>query len=165
MPLFLPLISLQFSVYSFFFSILSPLSFYFSFLSFSPIFFLLLPLPSSALLFTTTPFYTICHGGIYHFYPLTTFGSLWVSFQDYPLANCLFSHYHYSKCVCCTTLHSQTKLLVLFFYLSLFFTFLIQIRIKSLHYLPLWHASSGLNPYLPLLGEMPFQQDISPKET
>ena len=148
-------ISLVFCI--FFLFLYSFSSFFLLFLPFVfSLFFLLLPCPSSALLFTTTPFYTICHGGIYHFYPSTTFGSLWVSFQDYPLANCLFSHYHCSKCVCCTTLHSQTKLLVLFFYLSLFFTFLIQIRIKPLHYLPLWHASSGLSPYLPLLGEMSF---------
>ena len=73
------------------------------------------PLPSSTLLFIATPFYTIYHGEIYHFYPSTAFGSLWVSFQDYPLASWLLSQYHCSECVCCTTLHSQTKLLVLFF--------------------------------------------------
>ena len=97
--------------------------FLYSFSSFFPLFllfvfslfFLLLPLPSSALLFIATPFYTIYHGEIYHFYPSTAFGSLWVSFQDYPLASWLLSQYHCSECVYCTTLHSQTKLLVLFF--------------------------------------------------
>ena len=83
------------------------------------LFFLFLPLFPSVpcspfLLFTATPFYTICHGGIYHFYLSIDFGSLWVSFQDCPLACRLLSHYHYSECVGCTTLHSQTKLLVLF---------------------------------------------------
>ena len=66
------------------------------------------------LLFTTTVFYTICHDRIYHFYPSTSFGSFLVSFRDCPLACQLFSHYHCSKCVGYTTLHSQTKLLVLF---------------------------------------------------
>ena len=50
-------------------------------------------------------------------------------------------------------------------YLSLFFTSFIWIRIKPLHYLPLWHASSDPNPYLPLLGEMSSQQDISPQKS
>ena len=31
----------------------------------------------------------------------------------------------------------------------------IWIRIKLFQHLPLWHALSGLNPYLPLLDEMP----------
>ena len=65
-------------------------------------------------LFMATPFYTIYHCGIYHFYSLTAFGSLWVSLQDYPLACRLPSHYLYSECVGCTTLHSQAKLLVMF---------------------------------------------------
>ena len=51
-----------------------------------------------------------------------------------------------------------------FFFLTLsIITSLIRIRIKPLHYLPLWHASSGPSPYLPLLGEMSSQQDISPQ--
>ena len=66
------------------------------------------------LLFTATTFYTICHSGIYHFYRLTAFDSLQVSFQDCPLACRLLNHYHCFECVGCTTLHSQTKLLVLF---------------------------------------------------
>ena len=91
-------VSLVFLCVPFIFSILST---YYSFLS-------------PFLLFTTIPFYTICHCEIYHFYPLTTFGSLWPSFQDYPLACRPPSHYLCSECVGCTTLHSQTKLLVLF---------------------------------------------------
>ena len=38
------------------------------------------------------------------------------------------------------------------------------IRIKLSHHLPLWHASSGPRPHIPLLGEMLSQQDISPKK-
>ena len=75
-------------------------------------FFLVLPLLLSFLLvlvlhllFTATTFYTICHGGIYHFYPLTIFGSLQVSFRDCPLACQLLRHYHCYECVCCTTPH------------------------------------------------------------
>ena len=62
-----------FSVYSFSFSV-----FFFYLTS--------LPFPPPSSLFITTPFYTICCGGICHFYPLTAFGSLWVSFKDCPLA-------------------------------------------------------------------------------
>ena len=117
------------------------------------------------LLFIATVFYTICHGGIYHSYPSTAFGFLWVSFQDCPLACQLRSHYHCSECVGCTTLHSQTKLLVLFLISFCFFTSLIRIKIKPLHYLPLWHASSGPSSHSPLLGEMPSQQDIFPQRS
>ena len=77
--------------------------------------------PSPSLLFTATLFYTICHGGIYHSYSSTTFRFLWVSFQNCPLVCQLLSHYHCSKCVGCTTLHSQTKLLALFL-TSLYFS-------------------------------------------
>ena len=48
------------------------------------------------------------------FLPSIAFGSLWVSFQDCPLACQLLSYYHCSKCVGCITPHSQTKWLVLF---------------------------------------------------
>ena len=77
--------------------------------------------PSPSLLFTATLFYTICHGGIYHSYSSTTFRFLWVSFQNCPLVCQLLSHYHCSKCVGCTTFHSQTKLLALFL-TSLYFS-------------------------------------------
>ena len=66
------------------------------------------------LLFMAIPFYTICHCGIYPFCPLTVFVSLWASLQDCPLACQLSSHYLYPECAGCTTLHFQTKLLVLF---------------------------------------------------
>jgi len=99
----------SFSLLSFSFSFYPPFSFFF---------FLLASL--LYVLFTTIAFYTICHGRIYHVYPLTTFGSLWVSFRDYPLACQLLNHYHYSECVGCTTPHSQTKLLVLFLTLLYF---------------------------------------------
>ena len=98
----------------------------FSSLSFSFLFYLssfvfLLHPPS--LLFTTITLYTICHGRIYHFYSLTAFDSLWVSFQDYPLAFWLHNHYHCFECVGRTTPHSQTKLLALFL-TSLYFLLL-----------------------------------------
>ena len=38
------------------------------------------------------------------------------------------------------------------------------IKIKLPHHLPLWHASSDPSPHLPLLGEMPSQQDIPSKK-
>ena len=143
-----------FSMYSFFFSI-------FSFLFFLPLFSFVPPFS----LFTVTPFYTIYRGGIFHFYPSTAFGSSWTSFQDYLLAYQLLNHYHYFECVGCTTLHPKQNCLSCFLPLSLFFTSLVKIRIKPLHYLHLWHASSGLNLYLPLLGEIPSQQDISPQRS
>ena len=49
---------------------------------------------SSFSVFITMAFYTACRDRNYHFYPLIAFGSLWVSFQDYPLACRLPNHYH-----------------------------------------------------------------------
>ena len=50
-------------------------------------------------------------------------------------------------------------------FLPLFFFVSPQwIRIKLPQNLPLWYASSGPNLHLPLLGEMPSQQDLSPKK-
>ena len=94
---------------------LSDFCIFFSFLSFlscstSSSFTHFVPL----LLFTAIAYHTICHYGIYHFYPSTSFSSFWVSFRDYPLAYRLLSHYHCFEYVGCTTPHSQTKLLVLF---------------------------------------------------
>ena len=66
------------------------------------------------LLFMATPFYTIFHYRIYPFCPSTVFGFLSASLQNYPLPCRLPSHYLYPECVGCTTLHFQTKLLVLF---------------------------------------------------
>ena len=48
------------------------------------------------LLFTIIAFYIVYHDKIYHFYPSTTFGSLWASFQDCPLACRLPNYYHYT---------------------------------------------------------------------
>ena len=84
--------------------------YFFSFLSISPLFSFLPPF----LLFMATSLYTICHCVIYPFCPLTIFGSLWASLQDCPPAYWLSSHYLCSECLVCTTLHFQTKLLVLF---------------------------------------------------
>ena len=73
---------------------------------------------------------------------------------DLPAAQPLPLH-----CVGCTTPHSQTKMVLVLSLTSL--NTLIRIRIKSLHYLPLWHASIDSSSYLLLLGEMLSQQDIS----
>ena len=86
------------------------LFFFFSFLfSFCFVFFLslcffyisCLPLFSSFFfphfpLCTFMTFYTACHDRICHFYSLTTFGLLWVSFQDCSLVCWLPSHHHYT---------------------------------------------------------------------
>ena len=141
---YVSLIFLYFFLFSFFFLVLPFL-----------LSFLLSLVPPPLLLFTATTFYTICLGEIYQFYLSTTFNSLWVSFQDCPLACRLLSHYHGSEFVGCTTPHSRTKLLVLFLTSPCFFTTLIWIRIKLLYHLPLWHASSGPSLHLLLLGEMP----------
>jgi len=41
------------------------------------------------------PFYNAYRDKIYHFYPSTTFGLLWVSFPDCPLVCWLPSHHYY----------------------------------------------------------------------
>ena len=84
MPLFLSLM-LFFNFCVFLFSLFLPYSISISCCGYSPF-----------SLFTTMAFYTTYHGRIYHFYPSTAFGSLWASFQDYPLAYQLPSHYHYT---------------------------------------------------------------------
>ena len=70
-------------------------------------------LPSS-LLFMATPFYTICHHGIYLFCPSTVFSFLWASLQDCLLICQLSSHYFCLECVGRTIIHFQIKLLALF---------------------------------------------------
>ena len=85
MPLLLSLI--------FFSSLLVSLfSSFFVFVPFSSLFFIFLPF----LLCTSMAFYTTFRDKIYHFYHLTTFGLLWVSFQDCPLVCWLPSHHHYT---------------------------------------------------------------------
>ena len=61
--------------------------------------------------------------------------------------------YHCSVHVCCTTTHFTTK-----------FSFVCSYCILLPHYLALWHASDGPNHLLLLLGKIPSQQDIFPKE-
>ena len=106
---------------------------------------------SSPSLFIVTPLYIICRAGIFYFYPFTTFGSLWVSFQDCPLACRLPSHYLYSECVGCTTLHFQTKLLVLFLPLYAFILLLlirIQLSLSLITYLYGMHPMVLAHIYL-----------------
>ena len=132
--------------------------------SFSPNFVLLLSCPYSQL--PLSLLYLLKFMGFLHFVPQavpTTFGFLWASLQDYPLTQLLFDHYFYSKGACHTTLHFQTKVLVLFLSHSL--PCLPQwIKVEGFLYLLLWHASSGPNLCLPLLGKMSSQQSIFPKE-
>ena len=83
----------------------------------------------------------------------TIFDFLWVSLQDCPLTCRLPGHYFYSEYACHTTLHYQTKSLVLF-PLSHCIAFPKWIRVEGSLHLLLWHASSGPSLYLPLLEEM-----------
>ena len=93
-------------------------------------------LSSPISLFTTTPFYTICHGEIYHFCPSTTLAPY----------GCPSKIAHWP--VGCRATTSTQNVLVaplsiprqncLFCFLPLFvFTSLIQIKIKFSHHLPL----------------------------
>ena len=68
------------------------------------------------------------------------------------LIGCL-DHCHCSVHVCCTITHFTTK-----------FPFVCSCCIPLPHYLTLWHASDGPNHLLLLLGKIPFQQGIFPKE-
>ena len=60
---------------------------------------------------------------------------------------------HCSVHVCCTAIHFTTK-----------FHFVCSCCIPLPHYLALWHASNGPNHLLLLLGKIPSQQGIFPKE-
>ena len=55
--------------------------------------------------------------------------------QDYPLTHWLLDHYLHLECVCCTTPHSRTKLLILFlpFLLSVLLEW-IRIRVSLFTY-------------------------------
>ena len=93
-----------------------------------------------------------------------TFFFLGTFLQDYPLTHWLPDHYLHLECVCYTTPHSRTKLLILFlpFLLSILLEW-IRIRVSLFTY------SYGMHRVvqalcLPLLGELPSQQGIFPKE-
>ena len=96
------------------------------------------------------------------FTPLTLFGLLWVSFQDCPLVCRLLSHNLYTMLVVPHLIPRQ-KQFSFVFYSPLVFP--SGIRVNLLPYQPLQHASSGSSSYLPLLDQMPSQQDISPNRT
>ena len=89
--LLLLLFFFHFFVYSVFSSFHSIFLFFFLFFFFS---FFFLFLPSSSHCARLWPFYIACSDMICHFYPLTAFGLLWVSFQDCPLVCQLSSHHH-----------------------------------------------------------------------
>jgi len=89
--MFLHFFGISVSFLFFFISLFTLLPFLSIFLSFCLPFFLL-----PFLLCTPMAFYTACRDRIYYFYPLTAFGSLWVSFQNCPLVCQLLNHYHYT---------------------------------------------------------------------
>ena len=60
---------------------------------------------------------------------------------------------HCSIHVCCTATHFTKK-----------FSFFCSCHVPLPHYLALWHALDGPNHLLLLLGKIPSQQDIFPKE-
>ena len=153
MPLFPPLMSLWF-LYILFFSLISFLFYIFFFHSFHPLF--------------------IVHNYRFLYYlswwdlPFLPINCIWLLTDillrlpiglpaTQPLPLLWMSWLHHSP--------FPDNIACFVSYLSLFFTSLIWIRIKPCHYLPLWHASSDPNPHLPLLGEMPSQQDISPQKS
>ena len=151
---------------SFFFTTL------FSFLFFSDSFFFFFsysPLHGFLFLFmaTSLPFRLLDSMGFLPFVPKassTIFSFLWAFLEDYPLTHRLLGHYLCSKCACCTTLHSRTKLFVLFLPLPLF-VLPAWIRIGgslSLYY-PYGMHQVTPSLCLPLLGEIPSQQSIFPK--
>ena len=133
------------------------LVFYFSFYSLTRFslfsFFFLLPFSS----LIVSP-YTM---HIQPFYPLTAFGLLWVSFQDYPLVCQLPSHHYYTVLAMPCLIPKQK-----WFFFFFFFTPIntpIRIRARLLPYQPLQHEPSDSSSCLPLFGEMSSQQDIFPK--
>ena len=144
------------------FLLLSLFTFSFSLHVFSSLFF-----PTSCLLplfyCLWLPFYTVCHYRIYNLCPSIVFGFLWATLQDCPLtAGCLGITSTQSVLVAPLSISRQN-------YLSCFLPLSIfvspqWIRIKLPHHRPLWHASSGPSPHLPLLGEMSSQQDIPLKK-
>ena len=157
MPLFL---SFTFSIVFF----LIFLSFLLSLLVFFfPLLFLFYLSPPSSLIVYGCPFYIVYHCRIYPFVP-----QLFLAPYGHPSKT---THY---PAGCPATTSTQSVLVAplsisrqnyLSCFLPLFALVLpLWIRIKLPHHLPLWHTSSGPNQYLPLLGEMPSQQDISPKE-
>ena len=141
MPLFLPFI--------FFLSLVFLCVFFFSILSFLSTF------PLVPFTVHTTPF--LYHLPLWNL-PFLPFNCFWLLMGILPrLPTSLLATYPLTLIkVSCATLHSQTKLLACFLPLSIF-TSPIWIKIKLPHHIPLWHASSGLSPYLPLLGEMSSQ--------
>ena len=112
---------------------------------------------SSLFLATSFPFILLDSIGFLIFVPKTSptvFSFLWASLQDYPLNCWLLGYYLYSKCACCTTLHSKTKLFVLSLPLPLS-ALPKWMRIgSSLSTYPYGMHQVVLAPCLPLLGEM-----------
>ena len=108
------------------------------------------------------PFYTACSDKIYHFYPFNCFWLVVGVLLGLPIGLPV-AQPPPLYCVGCATPHSQTK--VVFFCFLLSFGVSIRIRVNPLPYQPLQRASSCSSSYLPLLDEMPSQQEISPNRT
>ena len=95
------------------------------------------------------------------------FGLLWTSLQDCPPIHWLLDHYHYQGKLNTLsffhyTFHDKISLCLFLLFTSTFgFKW---IRIKLPHHLPLQHASDCPNHLQPLLGKIPSQQGIFPKE-
>ena len=66
------------------------------------------------LLCMSIAFYTTCCDKIYHFYPLNTFGLLWVSFQKCPLVYRLPNHHHYTMLAVSCLIPRQKQFLFCF---------------------------------------------------
>ena len=149
MSLFLPLISLWFSVCSFFFFVLSPLSFYLSFLSFFPL--------SS---FFTIHKYPFLYYLSWWYLPFLPLNCIWLLMGVLPgLPTSLPATQPLPLLRVCWLHHSPfLDKIACFVFTSLCFHFTPPDKDLALflsHHLPIWHASNGPSPYLPLLGEMP----------
>ena len=135
------------------------LVFYFSFYSLTrfSLFSFFFLLPFSSLIVSPSTMH------IQPFYPLTTFGLLWVSFQaTHQFASCLAT----TTTLCQPCHASFPNKSGFFFFFFFFFTPIntpIRIRARLLPYQPLQHEPSDSSSCLPLFGEMSSQQDIFPK--
>ena len=150
---YMPLLQLLYFLSGFIFS-LSLSTFSFSLCVFSSLFF-----PTSC--FSCLPFYCLW---LCPFIPSAIVGFTFFVHQPF-LASCEhLSRTTHSLAGCLAITFAQSVLVAPLSisrenYLSYFFPLSVfvspqWIRIKLPHHLPLWHASSGPSPHLPLLGEM-----------
>ena len=118
--------------------------------------FLLSPLQCTA----RGPLYGACRDWYLLFYPLTTF--VWCGCPCQPLTGRqLFSHHHLPMLAVPLPSIRQRRLFCLFACHG----FSTRYDVCAFSLYPSWHAPSGSNSSLLLLGGMSSQQDISPKRT